>query len=575
MNRDLPPLPPRQNVVRHSIFKDLAWKLQDAKVRQLIQNTREKVLLLLFIDDRDTWTLNDHIATFNAAADRWTTLSGIQCSIQGSGSVLVIFNQDGSSLGTIPIVTSIEEVDWKDLASHNEIPDSEGGLVSLLHIEHPIAPPCMTMKDALLYSLFPEAHIRMHHSSASDLRKLVDSTVASVKSSEESTDARETIAGKMQLLYSKLETILSFHPVMKLQMDRIVKLEHKDSPTETHALILSMVRNSQMTPTDTMLEWTEARICIHAFSHLFVNYKESEWNDEIVVWDMFSHLKTVPDEIGLLATLKEKHTDILETLISSVKEFADMLIADSEKSDKLGLFESRTPYGRALVMFAMYQQITVELSAAAANLEPGLVLNSDTLFPIFVHIISVISQRYPAPVIPLLSSIRFIHRYRRSNALWRGESGWGMTNIAGCLQFVYQTQGKQFTVFEETDSPKELPNLPSRPESAPSSRSSFISRSGSSFALGISSFVKNLASGSSQVSSRVSTPSQPSISFFTRASPSASPERSPADEPEMPLPNLKFKNLESAKDLSPEEVQELLNDYKTLLAYVTAKTKQP
>lgn len=103
-----------------------------------------------------------------------------------------------------------------------------------------------------------------------------------------------------------------------------------------------------------------------------------------------------------------------------------------------------------MILFLAYQQLSIELSSdpeirkSLHSLNEGELkqFNSDALFPLFHH---VILHSLGSSHATLFAEIRYIHRFRRLDMIWQGESGWGLTNFCSAIEHISNLVTSHYT----------------------------------------------------------------------------------------------------------------------------------
>lgn len=547
--------------LNHAIFKHSKWRNDPSFLHSIFESKKEPVILC-FKDQNNSvsWTLGDHIAHYVKDTFHLLTLSKLKIWITGLQSIIIL-SQDTSSAYTIGADSNgMKKYRWLDVCQANSgLPcpaERRNSVLYIIQIQRIIQIKDFSPKLAALALCFPYSHARMSHPDSADLLKLIFSCINTIKS-----EKRENVRAKVksaQSLYSKLESILGFHPIMRVTPNPVSpvfwSIECPDE--EDHDLIYRLIQNAPFSDSECMLEWIEAKISMDGYFQLFSHFKDQEWNDEVKVWDALGRLgerndireQSLRDDNKLMSFIYSSKSQNFSEIIERLWKCAELLIDDDSLSP-IRLIETRTPLGRSLVMFSMFQRLSIEVSAISETME----LNTDEMLPTFVQLLTTISNAHQNCILPLLSSVRYVNRYRKKASLCRGESGWGLTNFASVLYIIGQSCDFEVDIGLASDSDDVLQPASSsreRPQTAPltsKDKPKVINHSNSFLAKsGLTNIVKGLTSTSRGGSE-----------FFTST-----------QETKNPTINQRFMNAKSIKELKVSELEQLLIEYQRLARLV-------
>ncbi|KAI3639127.1 hypothetical protein MIR68_002657 [Amoeboaphelidium protococcarum] len=475
----------------------------------------------------------------------------------------------------------------------------------------------ISVQDSLLSVLFPQSHQVYCSDKALVLRKQCDALLKCIQSSER-VDAEQ-----IQQFYCRVADMVHDGSVKSMWgFTENEKPEQYDKAllSDSMNFLLDVLKQQNSSDEDQLLDYIEAKIFLSpgTFQKSFPDAKDEEWNKELECWDLLSRtvlqsttesggsgndLKGI-DNAGLVQSIVETEPDLVQSMKAQMKSYTQFYIANSSGPDKaddkafgrqLAEYFYKVPLGRSIVMFAMYQSLSVSLSMSAFNQAHQYSLNSDTLFPLFVHILTqIVSEEAESggEVIPLLLSVKFVHMYRRSSAVYRGESGWGLTNVSSVLEHIYQLQGRSLNLFdgsinnqlaqkavsEDQASPLMLQNqsLLSRGASLAGSLVSTLTRSRTETQVPLPSkpaYQRSLLSGMERFSPRL----MRSMSFKAQQENGLNRNKplpvSGSDA--VPLLSQRFLKIENADQLTLAEIPLLLEEYRKLALYVKQSLDRP
>jgi hypothetical protein len=262
-------------------------------------------------------------------------------------------------------------------------------------------------------------------------------------------------------------------------------------------------------------------------------------------------LKQNPESPVATEERVQKAADILE-------KFQKEQSSDAHAS-AMGALYRQTPIGKALLMFLLYRHLAIPPTDTQEEAEAN---NADDIFPIFVKVMTVVLSRQTTsqttPNVCLYSQVRFVQRYRRSDAVWHGEPGFGLTNVASFIEYVdrqFHPEGRQLfgnAIISPLSSPPTsagpqtqtksglwlLGQMPSSQRSTPSP----IKRAGSS----------TLVAATAAVTG-----------FAKTLQTQIKKQGSNADMARPPVVD-RFVNMSSYRDLKMSDVELLLEEYKKL-----------
>ncbi|KAI3636726.1 hypothetical protein MIR68_004993 [Amoeboaphelidium protococcarum] len=495
----------------------------------------------------------------------------------------------------------------------------QGKQFTLIVLKEPITSlrqQTISVQDSILSVLFPRAHQVYCSDKALELRKCCDALLQCIQSSER-VDAEQ-----IQQFYCRVADMVHDESVKNTRsFAEETKPEQFDGAllSDSMNFLLDVLKQQNSSDEDQLLDYIEAKIFLSpgTFQKSFPDAKDEEWNKELECWDLMSRtvlqstsnsgddsdLKGI-DNAGLVQSIVETEPDLVQSMKAQMKSYTQYYLASSsglEESDdealgkQLADYFYKVPLGRSIVMFAMYQSLSVSLSMSTFNQAHQYSLNSDTLFPLFVHILTqIVSEEAESggEVIPLLLSVKFVHMYRRSSAVYRGESGWGLTNVSSVLEHVYQLQGRSLNLFDGSINNQLVQKAASEDQASPLilQNQSLLSR-GASLA---GSLVSTLTR--SRTETQVPLPSKPAsqrslLSGMERFSPRLMRSMSFKAQQEnglnrnkplpvsgsnaVPLLNQRFLKIESADQLTLAEIPLLLEEYRKLAQYVKQSLDRP